>query len=107
MSPLKVSDVDSPFAAVEDELRLGSAGRHVFQFFRVRVSAFVSNTSGRIDIYIVDNGIGVQISGTISATLQFEASIDGVNFIAAPMVPSGGGAAVTSATAADFWTNTY
>lgn len=46
---------------------------------------------------------GVQIAGTFVGTLQFEGSVDGANFVAMPAQPIGGGATVTSATAAGVW----
>lgn len=45
----------------------------------------------------------VVISGTFTGTLQFEASTDGVNFIAIPGFPLAGGASVTSATSTGTW----
>jgi hypothetical protein len=47
--------------------------------------------------------VGVQIAGTFSETLLFEATLDGVNFTAVGGTPIAGGAIVTSATAAGVW----
>ena len=43
--------------------------------------------------------LGLQISGTFVATVTFEVTIDGANWVSLSMTPSAGGAAVTSATA--------
>jgi hypothetical protein len=45
-------------------------------------------------------GVAVQISGTFSATLQFEVSLDGTNWVAIGGTPAAGGVSVTSATTA-------
>jgi hypothetical protein len=45
----------------------------------------------------------VQITGTFVATLQFEGTVDGVNFFAVNMYPVAGGAATTSTTAVGQW----
>ena len=47
-----------------------------------------------------NGGVGVQITGTFSATLQFEMSIDGTNFVAiiAESVTTGTQATTTTAT---------
>jgi hypothetical protein len=44
-------------------------------------------------------GVGVQISGTFSATVQFEVSLDGSNWVSIGGTPAAGGLSVTSATA--------
>lgn len=49
-------------------------------------------------------GGGIQLSGTFSATVQFEQSIDnGATWIAKTVFPAAGGAGVTSATATGQW----
>ena len=48
-------------------------------------------------------GATITLSGTWSATVQFEAAADGVNFSALSMTPVGGGSAVTSATGNGVW----
>jgi len=45
----------------------------------------------------------VQITGTFVATLQFEGTVDGVNFFAVNMYPVVGGAAITSTTTVGQW----
>lgn len=45
----------------------------------------------------------VKITGTFTATVQFEASVDGTNWDAILGVPKGGGTAVSSATATGTW----
>lgn len=51
--------------------------------------------------------VSVQITGTLSATITFEATVDGTNWVAASMIPVGQQAAyataVTTATAAGIW----
>lgn len=58
--------------------------------------------------------VSVQITGTFSGTITFEATCDGTNWVAASMVPVGQqpayATAVTSATAVGIWsapTNAY
>lgn len=45
----------------------------------------------------------VQVTGTFTGTLEFETSLDGVTYTSWTVTPSGGGASVTSATAAGIW----
>lgn len=45
----------------------------------------------------------IVVSGTFTGTIQFEASTDGVNFVAIPGVPVAGGTSVSSATAPGTW----
>lgn len=47
--------------------------------------------------------VAVQITGTWSATLQFEASVDGTNFFAVPAIVPSSAAVVTSAAANGQW----
>lgn len=47
--------------------------------------------------------VGVQLTGTFTGTLQFEASINGSTFVALNMLPSNSTTAATSATAAGAW----
>jgi hypothetical protein len=58
--------------------------------------------------------VSVQVTGTLSATITFEATCDGTNWVAAAMVPVGQppayATAGTTATAAGIWsasTNAY
>lgn len=48
--------------------------------------------------------LGVQATGTFSATVTIEATVDGTNYTAIALTPAAGGAAVTSFTAAGMWT---
>jgi len=45
----------------------------------------------------------IQVNGTGTWTMQFEASIDGTNFTAVAMTPAGGGMTASSTTAAGLW----
>lgn len=60
---------------------------------------------------IAGDFLGLQVSGSpVGLTLALEVSIDGTNFTALSLLPVGGGAAVTSVTAAGAWqsaTGTY
>lgn len=47
--------------------------------------------------------IGIQLTGTWTATIQFEATIDGTNFFALLAYPTAGGAPVTSTAANGQW----
>ena len=51
-------------------------------------------------------GISIHLSGTFTATVQFEASGNGVNVGSLTMTPAAGGTAVTSATATGQWQGT-
>lgn len=48
-------------------------------------------------------GVGIQLAGTFSATVQFEGTTDGGNWTAIDCQPIAGGAAATSATATGLW----
>lgn len=48
-------------------------------------------------------GAALQVTGTWVGTISFEASLDGVTFVALRATPLGGGAAVTSTTANGAW----
>jgi hypothetical protein len=47
--------------------------------------------------------VAVQIAGTLSATIAFEATVDGTNWVAFNMTPSNSGTAASSASAAGAW----
>jgi hypothetical protein len=47
--------------------------------------------------------VAVQVTGTFSATLQFEGTVDGTNFFSVPAIVATTGAVVTSATAVGQW----
>ena len=47
--------------------------------------------------------VGLQLSGTFTMTVQFEASVDGETFVALNMLPSNSATAASSATAAGAW----
>lgn len=48
--------------------------------------------------------VTVQITGTFTGTLQLEGSIDGKNFVAETLTPSGGGTAASTFTTTGLWT---
>ena len=48
--------------------------------------------------------IGFQVTGTWVATLNFEVSVDGTNFVATVATPAAGGAAVGTVTGNGVWT---
>jgi hypothetical protein len=58
------------------------------------LSAGVSNSGG----------IGLQLTGTWTGTVSFEASIDGLTFVALNLVPSNSATAASSATSNGCWT---
>lgn len=60
--------------------------------------------NGRVGVGSKATNVGVQISGTWVATLQFEGTVDGVNWVAIAAVPAAGGAAVTTTGANGAWT---
>ena len=47
--------------------------------------------------------VAVQITGTLSATITFEVTVDGTNWVAFNMVPSNSGTAASTATAVGAW----
>lgn len=49
-------------------------------------------------------GVGIQLTGTWSGTVSFEASIDGATYVALNMVPSNSATPASSATANGAWT---
>ena len=48
--------------------------------------------------------VAVQIVGTLSATITFEATVDGTNWVAFNLVPAASATAASTATAAGIWT---
>lgn len=48
-------------------------------------------------------GVGLQLTGTWAGTVSFEASIDGLTFVAFNMVPSNSATAASSSTANGAW----
>lgn len=49
-------------------------------------------------------GVGLQLTGTWTGTVSFEASIDGQTYVALNMVPSNSATAASSATGNGCWT---
>jgi hypothetical protein len=47
--------------------------------------------------------LSVQVSGTFTATVTFEGSVDGTTYAAVGMQPLAGGSVATTATAAGIW----
>ena len=47
--------------------------------------------------------VGLQLSGTFTLTVQFEATVDGETFVGLNMLPSNSATAVSSTTAAGAW----
>lgn len=47
--------------------------------------------------------VGIQLTGSWTGTITFEASVDGTTFVALPVTPIAGGATVTSATINGIW----
>lgn len=48
--------------------------------------------------------VAVQITGTLSATITFEATVDGTNWVAFNLLPAASTTAASTATAAGIWT---
>lgn len=48
--------------------------------------------------------VGIQITGTFSATITFEATVDGTNYVALNCTPSNSGTAASTATAVGAFT---
>jgi hypothetical protein len=71
--------------------------------FRNSTQSTITAADGAVTLayrQFFNGGIGVQVTGTFSATLSFEMSIDGTNFVSvlATNVNSGGIATTTTAT---------
>lgn len=47
--------------------------------------------------------VAIQVTGTFSATVSFEGSIDGANFVALSLTPIGSATPATSTTLAGIW----
>lgn len=62
-------------------------------------SAAVATGNGTAANVAGRSRIGVQVTGITTATITFEATIDGSNWVALAMSPAGGGAAATTVTA--------
>ena len=72
----------------------------------ITASSSACATSGSCVAVNIGNSTGgatITISGTFSATLQFEGSGDGTNFASLAVTPLAGGSAVTSTTAVGTW----
>ena len=50
--------------------------------------------------------VGVQLTGSFTATITFQTSIDGTTWVDTGVTPAAGGAVVTSATAPGLWLGT-
>lgn len=61
------------------------------------LNAAVTMTTEAVGVF------GVQVTGTFSATLTFESTIDGTNWYAVKAMPVGGGTIVTTTTATGQW----
>jgi hypothetical protein len=48
--------------------------------------------------------VGIQITGTLSATITFEGTVDGTNYVALNCLPSNSGTAASTATAVGAFT---
>jgi hypothetical protein len=58
-----------------------------------------------VQMQVLGGTVGsVQLSGSWTGTIQFEGTLDGSTWAAIAATPTGGGAAVTSATAPGAWT---
>jgi pyruvate kinase len=86
----------------EGTVRLETGGRSDYNFFRVRASAFVSGTVN-VNLYCGINSFSIQVTGTFSATLEFEASNNGADWVATSFIPSTTATAVEGATAVGLW----
>lgn len=49
------------------------------------------------------NAVALQLSGTFTATVTFEATVNGTNWITMGMTPISGGSVATTGTAAGIW----
>ena len=48
--------------------------------------------------------VGIQITGTLSATITFEATVDGTNYVALNCMPSNSATPASTSTAVGAWT---
>ena len=65
----------------------------------------IFDANGEVLIFDVRGlgAVGLQLSGTFTLTVQFEATVDGETFVGLNMLPSNSATAVSSTTAAGAW----
>ena len=68
------------------------------------VTVAALNNAASIDGFPSNGVLGVQISGTFSATITFEATMDGANWVAFNMTPAASATAASTATTTGAWT---
>lgn len=69
-----------------------------------RMQGIIDADEERVSIDVRGAGaVGLQLAGTFTGTIQFEACIEDGTFVALNMVPSNSATAATSATAAGAW----
>lgn len=69
--------------------------------YRNSSQATITTNGGTVSLayrQFFNGGIGVQITGTYSGTLQFEVTIDGTNYVALPALNINTGAEATTTT---------
>lgn len=70
----------------------------------VTATGTITALNGTVQIDVGGYGaVGIQLSGTWAATVEFQASVDGTNWSALQVVPVGSGTAVTTSTANGIW----
>ena len=70
--------------------------------YRNSSQATITANGGTVDLayrQFYNGGVGVQVTGTFSGTLQFEMSIDGTNFVAVQATAVNTGTVATTTTA--------
>jgi hypothetical protein len=69
--------------------------------------ADLSTTNAYTDVFTSGaSGVAVQVGGTFSGTVSFQASVDGANFLPVLMMPANSTTAVTSSTTGNVFTAT-
>lgn len=59
----------------------------------------LATTNAYTDLYTSNaKGVAIQIAGTYSGTISFQASVDGTNFVPLNLYPANSGTAATTAT---------
>ncbi len=68
------------------------------------VTVAAANDAATVSGFPSVGSVGIQITGTFSATITFEATVDGINFVALNCIPSNSATAASTATAVGAFT---
>jgi hypothetical protein len=96
--PVELSDGTNPFGTSINPINVNATP------IAVTASGTITALNGTVTINVGGYGsVGIQITGTWSATALFEASVDGVNFQTIEVWPSNSSTSTTSSTGNGVW----